>query len=87
MSAAESARDARVTSTAERLLLLLLHAGVHLETCTILGRVGHAAACLVPAVAAAAEDLEATNAIVCTAEIRAAAEDGMQQADEVTGSW
>jgi hypothetical protein len=93
MSAAESARDARVTSTAARLLLLVLHAAAaeagagHLVTCTILGRMGHAAACLPLAVAAAA-DLEATKAIVCAAgQNKAAAEDGMQQAGDVTGTW
>lgn len=69
MSAAESARDARVTRTAARVLLLVLHgaaaaAGTIRVTCTILGRMGHTAACLLLAAAAAEVAWDATSAIV-----------------------
>jgi hypothetical protein len=69
MSAAESARDARVTTTAPRLLPEVLHAAAAaaagtLLVITTLGRAGHAVACLLLATDAAAVDCVAKRAIL-----------------------
>jgi hypothetical protein len=67
MSAAESAREARVTTTAPRLLPEVLHAAAAVAGTLLviaLGRAGHAAACLLLATDAAAVDWVAKRAIL-----------------------